>query len=357
MKQIDCSDKGACQLLLNEASQRGNNFTGEQFPTLNLPMIVKPLESQVGGLGKSKRRILTMPSSILGRESLTCDEQRHSVGFVLKPVREDHRGIREIAFYEQLLRLSALSKSRNDDDDEYNLEMSTSDMILNMFYDFIPMYYGVVQICKNSIADRYILLEDVTYPFQRPHVMDIKMGHQTWEPGESSFKIDTETTKYPMQHVYGFRITGMRIFTWDSLSQSWVIQTLDKQYGRSLQTRDELSRAFKVFFTTQHDSPMNHVNMEAIHTVLTQLYQVRQCFESNSDFGFFASSILIVVEGCSADCSNDTERMGPLAKVKMIDFGHVQRRMERDVGYLHGIATLCDILENIIRKSQETDNI
>ena len=327
----------------------------DQF--LQQHLVMKPLESQVGGLGTSKKRLLSL--SIQTEENEGNNIDNAVMGIVLKPVRDDHRGVREISFYEQLVTslVSVDSLSLEHNDDEIGRQQ------LKIFSEFLPSYYGVIH---RGVDDRlmnsmdgitrckYILLEDVTCAFKKPHVIDIKMGRQTWEPGETPLKIGIETSKYPLQDTYGFRIVGMRC----ALENLDGVQSFDKVYGRSLETRDHLRSAFKLFFTAIDETVVSEqtsrIHVEAVHTVLSQLYKLQSCFERNNTFAFYASSILIVTEGCRNphDCEgNIGDRNRPTAVVKMIDFGHVQTNRVGDMGYLHGIATLCGILEDIIKSS------
>jgi len=50
--------------------------------------------------------------------------------------------------------------------------------------------------------------------FQRPCIMDVKVGRRVWDDYADSNKIDKEKRKYPLQEVIGFRVTGMRVSGW-----------------------------------------------------------------------------------------------------------------------------------------------
>ena len=55
------------------------------------------------------------------------------------------------------------------------------------------------------------------------------MGTQTYEPGAPDTKVRYELSKYPEQHILGFRVTGMRLYRPDT--DSYAI--FDKHHGRS----------------------------------------------------------------------------------------------------------------------------
>ena len=59
-------------------------------------------------------------------------------------------------------------------------------------------------------------LEDITHKFQKPCIMDIKIGRRVWDDFAEKDKIEREKKKYPPQEIIGFRIIGMRVGgTWN----------------------------------------------------------------------------------------------------------------------------------------------
>ena len=54
-------------------------------------------------------------------------------------------------------------------------------------------------------------LEDITCGFEKPCIIDIKIGKRVWDDHALQDKIDREKKKYPCQEVIGFRIVGMRV--------------------------------------------------------------------------------------------------------------------------------------------------
>jgi len=54
-------------------------------------------------------------------------------------------------------------------------------------------------------------LENICYHFDKPTVLDLKMGTQTYGEDASKEKIELEINKYPPQKDLGFRFTGMKV--------------------------------------------------------------------------------------------------------------------------------------------------
>jgi Inositol polyphosphate kinase len=84
-QQIDVHDPIVCEKIVTTAIQRASKWM-----SLNSVSVARPMVGQVGGVSVHKRPLLTLEPD-----------------YVLKPVLTDHRGIREIAFYETLKSLGS----------------------------------------------------------------------------------------------------------------------------------------------------------------------------------------------------------------------------------------------------------
>ena len=235
---------------------------------------------------------------------------------------------------------------------------------------FTSSYFGVVDLemllndkdrrntssglQQHTMQKPHLLLQNLTAPFHRPNIIDIKMGTQTYEPYAPVSKQKREVAKYPQQAEIGFRIVGMRVHNDGSLSDDGSdgeYKCWDKSFGVKLRTRNDLIHAFMTFFNcndTQNVPNTRHV----LTSVIKQLTQIKQWFEEeNSTLAFYASSILIVYDDSSGDASQldmTTSRNSFQDPVlKMIDFAHVCRHTGGDVGYLKGICSLLGILNEI----------
>jgi hypothetical protein len=61
------------------------------------------------------------------------------------------------------------------------------------------------------ITDLYLKLEDVTHKFNKPCIMDVKIGRKSYDPFASSEKIQQQVSKYPLMEEIGFLVLGMRV--------------------------------------------------------------------------------------------------------------------------------------------------
>lgn len=296
---------------------------------------------------------------------------------VMKPVRQDHRGVREIAFYEAIQASSkrsgfeiycSLFSEETKDCDKTNVEVETK--LLYRLEPYTARYFGTVEYHDNSELNdetlsaeevtrpfgikpnSYVLLNNVTKTFSHPCVLDIKMGTQTFEPDAPEEKKLYELGKYSSQKYFGFRLTAMRIYdpsNAETDEDGYIYYP--KQFGRSLDTRESVKESLLKFLggaDLPKDVRANRTT--AIQTVLIKLKVMKGWFRDNKSFAFYGSSILVVYEGDTIP--NDVGGIElDTAKAKMIDFGRVRRQPGGDVGYLKGLTTLIILFEEILRES------
>ena len=294
--------------------------------------------------------------------------------FVMKPVNPDHRGIREIAFYEAIQASSKRSGFQTYCSlfspccDEAEIQEETR--LLHRLEPFTARYFGTVEYNQDSSSDdqkltaerdtgefgtspnSYILLNNVTTNFSKPCVLDIKLGTKTFEPDAPEKKKAYELEKYPPQSEFGFRLTAMRIYD-PSDEKSGVMGYVyyPKQYGRSLHSRESIKQALTLFLGGANLPKEIRANRSsAIQRILSRLKMIKKWFHDNRSFSFYGSSILIVYEGDTVPNAKGGIE-SDMAEAKMIDFGRVRRNPEGDLGYLKGVTVLIHILEEILKES------
>lgn len=355
--------------ILKRAARRATKLIPHQIAVTNL------MVGQVGGLSTHKRPVLTLKPN-----------------YVLKPLQIDHRGIREIGFYEavkaatqdtsdQVYSYGALGANRQSvamncvDVLAFFLALCWRDpyvvncqrqivrlrkqighetKLLYRLQRFLPDYFGItthqssLSPCdpNDSLAspfgislDSYLLLQDTTAQFSKPCVIDLKVGTQTYEPSAPKEKKQREKKKYRSQADFGFRIVGMRIYDpahADACDKGFVFYS--KDFGRSLSTYGRLKDAFLTYFGAGGDQRRSR----AISSILSQLRAIQHWFDDNNSICFYSSSILIAYEGNTGNLSNPD-----MVSVKMIDFGRVRREAGGDPGYLLGLDTIIRLLKDI----------
>lgn len=381
--QIDENDEIVRQEMIQKATRRASKWMSYQNA------IVQELQGQVGGISKNKRRMM-----------------RLAPDYVMKHVRRDHRGIREVAFYEAV-KSASLQKSGSLSSKTGNRFLGKCSPIevfdmLSMFLaiflqdpvvssseqalikswkafkkesellrrlsNFVPAYYGVVnedvimpslqnddnddtEVC---VPEAFILMQDITAKFSKPCAIDIKMGTQTYEPDATAEKRQRETEKYPRQSELGMRIVAMRIYDPghpDANDEGY--RTFPKTFGRSLETTTELLSALRMFFSSGTEGSANDeiesegvLRKRVVTNILMQLKLLRSWFDDNDCLAFYASSLFLCYDG-------DASR-GDATSTKLIDFGHVRRQAGGDPGYRLGLRTLISLFTSLLDDAQPT---
>ncbi|XP_019587401.2 inositol polyphosphate multikinase isoform X3 [Rhinolophus sinicus] len=199
-----------------------------------------PLSHQVAGhmYGKDKVGIL-----------------QHPDGTVLKQLQPPPRGPRELEFYNMVSEVYAAD---------------CTDGVLTELRKYLPKYYGIWSP-PTAPNDLYLKLEDVTHKFNKPCIMDVKIGRKSYDPFASAEKIQQQ-----VYHVH---------------SDSY--ETQNQHYGRSLTKetlKDGISRFFHNGFCLRKD---------AVAASIHKIENILQWFETQKQLNFYASSLLFVYEGSS----------------------------------------------------------
>ena len=211
-------------------------------------------------------------------------------------------------------------------------------------YNLIPRYFGSEKIIldvpmsqQQSMANDdgstpefgefyYLIMDDVTYGFKMPCVLDIKMGTRSWHEkccmGEKIHR-HIEKDRVSSNSFYGFKIAAMR--TKD------IVTGDDVDYPRDFawHFRDDVSMtsALKKFF----DCCPAPKRVETLRHYSERVGQVRE-FMMEFHYEFINSSLLLVFD---ADPSSDKKPV-----LYMIDFAHMFPIDGVNDGYIKG----CDEL-------------
>uniref|UniRef100_A0A8C1C8K7 Kinase n=2 Tax=Cyprinus carpio TaxID=7962 RepID=A0A8C1C8K7_CYPCA len=142
-------------------------------------------------------------------------------------------------------------------------------------------------LCSLSSTDLYLKLEDVTRRFQKPCIMDVKIGQKSYDPYASQEKREQQIRKYPLMEEIGFLVLGMRVYKVGLDS----FDTYDQHYGRGL-VKDTIKEGLSKFFYNG-----DILRKDAITASILKVQKILQWFEGQSRFNFYASSLLFVYEG------------------------------------------------------------
>ncbi|KAK8833209.1 hypothetical protein WA577_002823, partial [Blastocystis sp. JDR] len=232
----------------------------------------------------------------------------HQGHCILKQLQDCGRGDREVAFYTTIA-------------EKYP-----------EFTQWIAGFHGVKEVEENGIKGRFMALDDLTFGYNKPSVIDLKIGTKTWEEDAPKEKIERESKKYPLQRIIGFRLTGMRVYN----AQTGDFDVYNKKFGYS-QTEATLPSMFATFF-----SPIPEARRaDVIRSVISQLQPILAWFSVPGRLQFICSSVLIVFDGAGED---------PKPIVRLVDFAHVRQldASSRDEGCIVGLQRIIKELQALL---------
>lgn len=273
---------------------------------------------------------------IAGHSILYRDQQSRTV---LKPFQAPPRGEKEVAFYSEITKASTAETK--------------------LLKTLCPRFYGVVESTKTEAAhSAFIRLEDLTRPFRNPCICDIKMGRVTYDPDATEAKRKRESVKYPPLMNTGFQLLGCRISNDGSMASN-----LDKKWGRSLDQDQLVDIGLRKLLSSA--GPAERYLL-VVKEILAKLMKIREFFMIQTNFRFYASSLLVLYEGyCpaelgsqgSSDSEDDRSRLDhPRVDVRMIDFAHVWAGdgTQLDDNYLFGLNNLILAFESLLLEKSMT---
>ncbi|MCJ1471077.1 hypothetical protein MMC07_009725 [Pseudocyphellaria aurata] len=150
-----------------------------------------------------------------------------------------------------------------------------------------------------------IVLENVVNHYQKPNVLDVKLGARLWAddaPHAKREKLD-KNAEETTSKALGIRIAGMRIWhghesTDDSGPLLDGYRVYDKYYGRLL-TPETVRQGFEHFFRiSKRDGPTKRVK-RVIRRCVEDLEGLQRALEKEES-RMYSSSLLFVYEGDSA---------------------------------------------------------
>lgn len=300
-----------------------------------LPDGFKPLATQVAGHFYGQERTnkdLATKLGFLERQD----------GSIVKPIIPP-KGTRELEFYKKI------NDSTRDDE------------ILRCFRRVTPQFFGVWTTPVHP-GIQYIKMENITQRFQKPSLMDVKVGPISYVPEAGPDKVSRERSKFPPQEKLGFRILGIRVYD----PANGTYQTAERLSLRLLTEEEVMTKGLHVFL----DYP-NNFQPEVVEAFIRKLGQIRQLFEAQTNFHFYATSLLFVYDsvamarqrparsildngvmenGCVPSTFNED-----LVDIRMIDFTHIRPGQgKRDENYLAGLQGLTDHLQAVLHSYKQS---
>lgn len=241
----------------------------------------------------------------------------------------------------------------------------------------IPEVVVPVRTGKRLATNQAVVLENASYGFVKPNIMDVKLGVRLWADDaaeEKKIRFDKITAASTHRDL-GFRLAGMRI--WQGHNAKGVdiddegYRVYDKNYGRLALNNHNVHEAFQDFIFADKagiDEELGKLVAQAFYTEVCRIAQVLE----NQESRMYSASLLFVFEGDGvalraameeAGRSPDTlvngndsseededELVGPkIYAVKVIDFAHATWEPGNgpDENSLVGVRSVARILKKL----------
>ena len=135
----------------------------------------------------------------------------------------------------------------------------------------------------------YIVLENLTIDYNKPCILDLKMGtrHYGDFASEAKRKSQKKKSKRTTSGKLGIRFCGSQRFSYTQGN----FETLDKYVGRSAD-ESELKTLLKKFFTCG-----GRLRTEEMGAILEKIVDLREILLNLHQYRFYSSSLLIIYEG------------------------------------------------------------
>lgn len=184
---------------------------------------------------------------------------------------------------------------------------------------------------RRTISRNFLVMSDLTRGFERPCVLDLKLGTRQHRDDAPPEKVISQSLKCAAttSSGLGIRLCGMQY--WTPEGENIYLSKMD---GRSL-SPDSLVEALNDFFSCS----------TATENVLSQVKKIKEVLSSLDGVRLFGASILIVVEAAYSQ-----------AEVRLVDFANASLPglfggdgyIGPDEGSIKGLTTIENILNDIL---------
>jgi hypothetical protein len=236
----------------------------------------------------------------------------------------------------------------------------------------------------DTVLHDFLVLEDLTYPFRFPSVLDVKVGTRDYddEASEEKRRRHIEKCRMTTSAAFGVRLTGMQVFQ----PERHTYLCHDKYHGRRLKDEEQLLTELVQYLDNgQRNGAAARRAIQVANSFRGRLERLREFVATQTEWRFYSSSLLFIYEGDSAIdldvhpaaavcpiaattaatdlvesvANGSSSSNSTMVCMKMIDFAHTQRSncqdSPNDDGYLLGIETMIRLFSNVAQRFAECE--
>ncbi|KAI0889202.1 inositol polyphosphate multikinase [Annulohypoxylon maeteangense] len=154
---------------------------------------------------------------------------------------------------------------------------------------------------RKIATDQAVVLENASFGFKKPNIMDAKLGVRLWAddaPLEKKARFD-KITKETTHKKFGFRVAGMRVYngsTDESELDNEGFKIFDKDWGRYTVNEANIVDSFKKFIFNEAAGIDEELGKTVAGLFAEDLRRVQEVLE-NEESRMYSSSLLFVFEG------------------------------------------------------------
>jgi 1D-myo-inositol-tetrakisphosphate 5-kinase/inositol-polyphosphate multikinase len=150
-------------------------------------------------------------------------------------------------------------------------------------------------------TDKAVVLDNATFGFKNPNILDVKLGVRLWaddapqQKKQRFDKISAETTHGSL----GFRIAGMRVYRGSedaSELDEENYKIYDKDYGRTTVTQENVVDEFRKFIFNKNAGIDEDLGKAVCAAFVRDLQRVEEIL-SRHESRMYSSSLLFIFEG------------------------------------------------------------
>ncbi|XP_074026593.1 inositol hexakisphosphate kinase isoform X2 [Leptinotarsa decemlineata] len=164
----------------------------------------------------------------------------------------------------------------------------------------------------NTNKQYYLMLENITSNYNRPCILDLKMGTRQHGDDASADKRRKQMAKCAASTSasLGVRLCGMQVYD----EERDLYHKRDKYWGRELD-KDGFKEALCRFFDNG-----SGIRVSVIRKVIAKLEKLRRVIEKQSCYRFYSCSLLIVYEGSSGSPHVSITKAEPFCSSRLKPF-------------------------------------